>query len=139
MNGYKHIIAGDRQSVVDVALQEYGCYEGSFLIMEDNAALDLSLHSVLIPGVKLLIRTPVPRITATNQGIMELYTAKKTQVVGNAALSYDANGVPTFDPVTIPPSLKPYVSDAYWDAEYAKPTLATTNYADSINLQLENE
>jgi hypothetical protein len=139
VNGFKQITAGDRQSVVDIALQEYGCYEGAFLIMQDNAALDLSLHSILIPGVKVLIQTPVPRITADNQGIMELYTQKKTQVVGAGALSYDADGVPTFDPVTIPPSLKPYVSDAYWDAEYAKPTIATTNYADSINLQLENE
>jgi len=139
VNGFKHITAGDRQSVVDMAMQEYGCYDGVFEIMKDNPELDLSVHSVLIPGVKVLIKDPIPRLTDKNLGLVEIYRQKKVQVVSGAAISYQEDGTPVFDPVTIPPSLKPYVVEAYWDAEYAKPSIATTNYADSINLNLENE
>lgn len=137
MSAFKQVTAGDRQSVIDLALQEYGCYDGAFEIMKDNPVLDLSLHSILIPGVKVLIQTPVPRLTDTNQGVMEQYEQRHTQVVSGSASSYTEEGYPVYTPV-FPPLFVPYVETGYWDAVYVKPIPAVSNLAEAININLIN-
>lgn len=139
MNGYKQVIAGDRQSVIDLGVQEYGCYDGAFEIMKDNPALDLSLHSLLTPGVKVLIQVPVPRLTDTNQGVMESYTEKGIQVVGGGFNAFDEEDEPTITEVVIPKTFQPYVTGGYWIPGYVQQNQQQQNYAESINLNLETE
>ena len=31
---FKKLTVGDRQCVIDIAIQEYGCYEGVFILMK---------------------------------------------------------------------------------------------------------
>lgn len=45
----------DRQSVWDLAIQEYGAVEGVFLLMADNSGKGLSFETNPRPGLKLKI------------------------------------------------------------------------------------
>lgn len=68
MNDFKHIIVGDRQCLIDIAIQEYGCYEGVVLLIEDNNAV-VSWSQSLLPGMPLKIRKNIPKITDQNQAV----------------------------------------------------------------------
>lgn len=56
------------QTSIDVAIQEYGCYEGLFLLLEDNP--NVSLGGDLIYGTLINIRDEVPELTANNRTIV---------------------------------------------------------------------
>jgi hypothetical protein len=62
----KEIVATYGQTIYDIAILEYGCYEGIFILMEDN---QLDLTSILTPGHKLKIRTEIPRLNETNLSV----------------------------------------------------------------------
>lgn len=64
------------QTLIDIALQEYGCYEAVTLLMEDN---QLGLGELLEPGTSILIRDVIPDITGTNLLILAQY--KKAGIV----------------------------------------------------------
>ena len=50
----KTITVQDRQSVIDIAVQEYGSAEGCFALMRDNPSI-VSITQQLSPGEKLRI------------------------------------------------------------------------------------
>ncbi len=51
------------QTIYDIALNKYGCYEGVFLLLQDNG---LNLISDVLPGQSLVIRDAVPQLNSTN-------------------------------------------------------------------------
>ena len=51
-----NILIEDRQSIMDVAMQEYGDVEGIFLLMADNPDVIISLNTQLQPGDRLGIQ-----------------------------------------------------------------------------------
>ncbi len=103
MNGYKTIQVADRQCVTDIAIQQYGCYEGVFELLKDNPTKLNGLHDVPAPGTSLLIKTPVPKLTATNQTIAAKFADKKMVVVSGSEYVPVETG---------------YVVTAYWDEFY---------------------
>jgi hypothetical protein len=93
---FKTIIAGDGQTLEDVALQHYGCYEGVFLLTEDNG---LGIDDLLAPGQELLIREPAPTLNDFNKLVIDAELVPNSDVPGQAS---DNN----------------YVEDDYVDEDY---------------------
>lgn len=106
---FKQIIVLDRQSLDDIAIQEYGHIDGKFLLLADNSDRLQSLNDVPWPGMKLNVQTPVPMLTNNNQLIAAYFAAKKQQVVTDAG------------PVTQPITLEAYVEDGYMIDGYIVP------------------
>lgn len=97
----KIITATYGQTLMDIAVQEYGCYEGVTLLMQDN---DLALTANLVAGQELLIRDAVPELTATNQAVAQYNRLNGISVnSGNDAASSSNNGYVT----------EGYVTDGY--------------------------
>jgi hypothetical protein len=59
----KTIVITQGQTIYDIAIQEYGCYEGVKLLCDDNG---LGLVTELVAGDTLLIRNEVPAINDFN-------------------------------------------------------------------------
>jgi len=57
------------QTIYDIASSYYGCYEGIFLLLEDNPSI--SLISELMAGQSLVIRNEVPKFNEENQNIAQ--------------------------------------------------------------------
>lgn len=79
MIGYKKITLNGRQSLTDIAVQEYGGVEGLFLLFEDNDFLT-DIANVPPAGAKMLIRTTVPYLTAQNKVVKAEYMNNDTVV-----------------------------------------------------------
>lgn len=124
MSDFKQIYVTDRQSLVDIAMQEYGCYDGLFLLLQDNEDRLTDLSDVPAAGMKLNIQTPVPMITGTNQLVAAFYQSKSVKVVSNAT------------PPTPPPTTVPYVTPGYWHGGYVRPGLRIQNLSVIANLVL---
>ena len=62
------------QTIYDIAIQEYGCFEAVFLLLEDNVGL--TLDTELINKQQLNIRNEVPELTETNKQIVEIFKQK---------------------------------------------------------------
>lgn len=122
-----------------MAMQEYGCYEGAFDIMQDNPALGLSLHSMLPVGVKVLIKDVAPKFTDNNLQILEDYEQSNVAVVGGTATELDEEGAPVLVAVPTYGIYEPFVEEDYWIPGYVQLNDTIKNYAISINLQLNNE
>lgn len=75
---YKEIEVFNGQTLKDIAMRRYGCYEGKFLIIQDNPGLGLS--SELAHGQKLKIRTEVPQLTDTNLRVVQYYNDNNIDV-----------------------------------------------------------
>lgn len=77
----KNIKVKSGQTLIDIALQEYGCIEGLVYILEDNA---LSMDSESYAGQALIIRD-IPEITKDNkkiqQGLIELSVIPNSQIL----------------------------------------------------------
>src|SRR5215469_10964864 len=86
MSSYKQINVLDRQSIDDIAIQEYGCVEGKWNLLADNSDRLQSVNDVPAPGMVLNIESPVPYITSQNQAIAATFAAKKLKVVSGASL-----------------------------------------------------
>ena len=108
MNGFKTIIVADRQSISDLAKQEYGCYEGWQLILRYNGDKLDGLHDVPDPGTELLIQSPVPKLTDTNQLIAAQYATLRHTIV-NGAIA-----------IPVPRNRFRYVEQGYWDLDYTE-------------------
>jgi hypothetical protein len=65
------------QTLIDIALQQYGCYEGIAILCQDNG---LSFTSEIKAGDTLIIRDAMPELTDTNIKIAAYYAANKVQV-----------------------------------------------------------
>ena len=60
------------QTIFDIALQQYGCFEGVFLIMELNPTINL--NTVLQPNTEIKIKDILPELNADNKRVVQLYT-----------------------------------------------------------------
>lgn len=84
MNVFKQVTVADRQSLVDIAMQEYGCYEGIFTLLDDNMDRLKAIDEVPIPGMKLNVRVETPRFSPGNRTIVLEYSRLLHTVIGNA-------------------------------------------------------
>lgn len=116
MNVFKQISAVDRQSLTDIAMQEYGCYEAVFTVLEDNADRLFAMDDVLIEGMKLNIRTDKPILNTTNKIIAEQYVLKDHKVLSHAI------GMPHIVSV-----VSDYVTTDYISGVYTIPPPSITN------------
>jgi len=64
---------GNGQSIIDLAVQEYGCYEGLFLMLADNPDVVQAVSAILPPGTELRVRNPVPELNNTNRSVVAQY------------------------------------------------------------------
>lgn len=62
------------QTIYDIVIQEYGCFEAIFLLLEDNSSLNID--SELTAGQSLNIRSEVPEITADNINVIQYFKTK---------------------------------------------------------------
>lgn len=119
MNAFKQIMVADRQSLTDIAMQEYGCYEALFILLEDNADRLFAVDEVLIEGMKLNIRADVPDINPFNKAIVSEYIRSEHKVV--------SHGIGTPHVINI---VADYVTTDYMDTTYS------TAPAEIRNLQI---
>lgn len=84
MNAYKQVVVADRQSLVDIALQEYGCYEGLFTLLDDNSDRLKAIDEIPVPGMILNIKNKTPILKPENRAIVSEYDRQKHIVAGNA-------------------------------------------------------
>lgn len=70
------ITAEDGQTIYDIAIQEYGCYEGIVQLMKDN---NISLVSNINAGNQFNIQDPVPVFNSTNVTIANFLKANKVK------------------------------------------------------------
>jgi hypothetical protein len=66
----KAIIVRYGQSTSDIALENYGCFEGANQLMLDNPGI-LSADQILQPGTMLYVQNPVPVFTDSNTQIVQ--------------------------------------------------------------------
>jgi hypothetical protein len=64
----KTVTVTQGQTLYDIAIQEYGCYEAVLLLCQDNS---LSLVSELLAGDTILVRDGVPAITDSNISVVQ--------------------------------------------------------------------
>jgi hypothetical protein len=67
----KEVIVTYGQTIYDVVLKHYGCFEGIFILLEDNK--NLNLTSEVGAGSKLKIRTEVPELNDTNLLVVQFF------------------------------------------------------------------
>lgn len=108
MNGIKQITVQGGQSLIDIAMQQYGCYEGVMLLLQDNADRLTAIDNVPDPGMQLNIRTEVPKLNNANKGIAQAFALQRTAVVSSP-------DVPT---ITLQSQLGLYVDTGYVDEGY---------------------
>jgi hypothetical protein len=75
----KVLIVLEGQTIVDVAVQEYGCYEGVLNILEDNTFL--ALEDGFYAGLEIYIRDEVEAINEKNKQYQAQLVIKHGQVV----------------------------------------------------------
>ena len=86
-----HIVQ-NAQSLLDIALERYGCVEGIDQLLLDNPVLGGSYTATPPVGTRLVI-TAVPQLTDQNQAIAGVFAARKTEIASGSqfiprALSY---------------------------------------------------
>ena len=68
----KNIQVYTGQSLVDIAIQEYGSISGLTLILEDNKDT-LTAITDIAPGLTLKVRTPIPALDVTNRQVVKYF------------------------------------------------------------------
>lgn len=72
------IKAHQGQTIYDLAATYYGCFEGVFLILEDNPTFGLDTE--LVTGQSINIRDEVPRLNDSNQNIAMAFKTQNFKV-----------------------------------------------------------
>ena len=90
------------QTIVDIAIQEYGCYEGVLTLLEDNP--DISLEDELFAGYEIMVQSEVEVINETNKQFQAQLAIKKGKVVTGIIGTEDFTR---------------YVETDYWPDDYA--------------------
>ena len=72
------IKAHQGQTIYDLAATYYGCFEGVFLILEDNPTFGLDTE--LVTGQSINIRDEVPRLNDSNQNIAMAFKTQNFNV-----------------------------------------------------------
>lgn len=93
------------QTLIDLALQYYGCYEGLFILLEDNPTIN-SIDEVPQPGTILLIRDSVPALTDNNVSVVA--EINKRSLTFNSSIAAD-------EITTLP-----YIEAGYWSSTYTE-------------------
>lgn len=70
---FKYITVGQGQSLMDICIQEYGCVEGLSTLCKDNKDQLTSVTQIITAGMRLKIRTEVPKFNESNQAIVAQY------------------------------------------------------------------
>jgi hypothetical protein len=94
------------QTMLDIAVQEYGHVDGVFLLIKDNP--NYSITDVPVPGEELLIRDEAPQLSEDNRRIAAEYKEQGITVASGMAASY---------------SLGMYVTVGFWKNGYTLPTM----------------
>lgn len=94
------------QTLVDIAIQEYGCFEGVFLLAEDNA---ISPTKKMNAGDVLMVRDEVPALTDSNQAVARDNKANGIKV--NSGFGID-------EPAGEPPVESEFYDPEFYDPEY---------------------
>lgn len=68
----KTIFATEGETIYDIAVREYGCYEGVFLLCSDNG---FGIVTELTAGEAILIRDVVPELTDDNVQVAAYFNA----------------------------------------------------------------
>lgn len=66
----KKIIVRYGQTIYDIAIQEYGCFEGAFVLCQDNG---ISLSAELTAGQILLVNTTVADFNGNNKDVASFF------------------------------------------------------------------
>lgn len=90
MSEFKEITLTSRQSLSDIAVQEYGALEALPLLVQDNVTL-AGLNAVVAPGTILKIRKTFSKINQDNVAIAAKLQADKKLVVSNAPAAASSN------------------------------------------------
>lgn len=83
MGTFKKQALGQGQSLIDFAIEKYGCYEGLALLLMDNPDLVAAVSEILPPGTELKYRDPAPALTETNASVVAAYVANAISVACN--------------------------------------------------------
>lgn len=75
----KKVTATEGQTIQDLAIQVYGCYEGIIPFCADN---NLSVTGEITPGQQFAVRDEVPELTTNNKAIAAHFAANK--IIGNS-------------------------------------------------------
>lgn len=78
------------QTIYDIALQQYGCFEGVFLILEDNPTINL--NTVLQPNTEIKIKDILPELNANNKRIVQVYNQQNVQPNSSYIVAANGNG-----------------------------------------------
>jgi hypothetical protein len=82
----KELKVAEGQTLIDIAIQEYGCYEGLHVLMADNnigpngLVEDGETFRLIKAGDLLLIREEVPELTESNRTIAAYYKINRLRV-----------------------------------------------------------
>lgn len=82
----KTINVAEGQTLIDIAIQEYGCYEGLHQLMKDNnigpngLIEDGEVYRLITAGDTLLVQDEVPELTDTNRTIAAYYKRNRIKV-----------------------------------------------------------
>lgn len=76
----KQVEVFEGQTLIDIAIQEYGCYEGVMLLLKDNA---IRIADDLNAGLVLMVRDEVPELNAINRAVAAFYKANGIKVNTN--------------------------------------------------------
>jgi hypothetical protein len=91
MSKFKPIKTISGQSLIDVALQEYGAYEGVFIILKDNPNLENTMGVNLVPGTSINIRQEVPELNVNNKSIAQQFATDLVEVATGDIKNYLIN------------------------------------------------
>lgn len=91
------------QTLVDVALEQYGCEEGIITLAADNA---LAIDAELTPGQILLLQSTLPVISVNNQTIATYFKTNKVGI---------NSGIEPIESVTPEDG---FYSDDFYDTEF---------------------
>jgi hypothetical protein len=74
----KKVKATYGQTIVDIAMQCYGCYEGVFEMIKLNTQMHLSYE--VEAGEEVVVHDVVPLLTPNNQAVAEYYRTNNIRV-----------------------------------------------------------
>ena len=91
MAKYRIVTLQQGQSILDLSIQEYGCVEGLFVLIDDNSFI-ADFTQYIAHGTDFKIQTVVPKLTDTNVSVVLQYKKDATTVANGvdplASLSY---------------------------------------------------
>lgn len=123
MKGYRQVQVSDRQSIIDIAVQEYGCYEGVFILLSDNSDRLLAIDEIPLPGTKLNIRQTVPNINPANTTVVAEYRKSDHRVISQS-----------IGEAYILETISDYVTTDYMDITYSMPPANITGLKIMANI-----